>query len=300
MRDESVQTMRRLTAELRSVGRRIPPAVKVVRTFRRLRRDWRSRIRVGEAEISVPREMRWTVGGGDYYERNLTATLERLIHMIERPIVYDIGANFGFYTVKLCRDAQWVYAFEPVTATFEVLQQNIHRNLLANITAFKLALFDSDTEMPMKLYSSSGTDSLLWTLPNEHPAKLLGTEMVRVSTLDLVIEEKRLRPPDLMKIDVEGAELPVLRGARRVISRTQPVLALEARPEPWFDSGYSRDALFRELFRHGYVLAGLSRAYDDFKLYEVEQFDSAEVVNVIAVPSKRRCLLEELGRIHVN
>jgi FkbM family methyltransferase len=197
------QTIR---AAIRRVGKRMPLLAKIVHRYRRLRRDWTSRIRVGEAEVAVPREMRWTVGGGEYYERNLTATLERLIQMLEQPVVYDVGANFGFYTVKLCDTAEWVYAFEPVTATFEVLQENIRRNRLHNVTAFELALFDTAAEMPMKLYSSSGTDSLVWTLPSDHPAKLVGTEMVKVTTLDLAVDERRLRLPDLIKIDVEGAE----------------------------------------------------------------------------------------------
>jgi hypothetical protein len=78
------------------------------------------------------------------------------------------------------------------------------------------------------------------------------------------------------------------------------VLALEARPEPWFDAGYSRETLIREVLGHGYILTGLSITYDDFNLYRLDQFDNAGVVNIIAIPRQRGHLLEGLGAIGVD
>jgi FkbM family methyltransferase len=237
--------------------------------------------------------MRWTVAGGEHYERNLTGLLCRLATLLDRPVFYDVGASYGFYTFKLARCSEWVYAFEPVTTTFGVLRRNVEHTKIRNITAFQLGLLDVEAELPISLYSSSGTNSLLWALPPEHPAKLIGREVIRVGRLDDVAERHHLRPPDVMKFDVEGAELPALRGGRALIARSKPVLVLESRCDGAFDPGYSRDALLDELYSAGYVVAGLSADYDDVKLYPVEEFESRVIVNIVSVPVHKKDLLHE-------
>jgi FkbM family methyltransferase len=282
---------------LRTLGKRVPLLVKAVRTFRRFRTKWTPSIRVGRAKVAVPRDMRWTVGGGEHYERNVTEMLGRLTGLLQGPIFYDVGASYGFYTLRFADESQWVYAFEPVDATFDVLCRNVQHNRVANATVFKLGLSDEEVEVPINLYSSSGTNSLVWTLPANHPTKLVGREMIRVTRLDDFVEREALRPPDLIKLDIEGAELPALRGGRQLISRAQPVIVLESRYEPWFNPGYSRAELLDELFGHGYLVAGLSERYDDFALYPIEEFEQALVVNIVAFPRARRDLLEGLGTI---
>ncbi len=239
--------------------------------------------------------MRWTVASGEHYERNLTETLRRLVTLMSGPVIYDVGASYGFYTLSFAGQARWVYAFEPVSGTFEVLVRNVERNRLVNATAFKRALSDEETEAQINLYSSSGTNSLVWALPANHPAKLVGHEVVRVTTLDKIVAEERLLAPAIIKLDIEGAELQALRGGRQVISKTRPVLVLESRDEPWFDSGYSRAALLQEVSDHDYVLAGLSKDYDDLELHPVEDFDRVPIANIIGVPSERTELLEGIG-----
>jgi FkbM family methyltransferase len=238
--------------------------------------------------------MRWTVADGEHYERNVTEALTRIAHVLERPVFYDIGASYGFYTIKLAQAADWVYAFEPVTETFELLNNNIRRNRIENISTFKVGLFDEEADAPINLYSSSGSNSMVWALPDEHPAKLLGHETIHVVRLDDFAEREPLRPPDLIKLDVEGAELPALRGARRLIAASQPVLVLESLHEQWFDPRYSRSALLAELEDMGYLVAGLSQVFDDFELYPVEEFEQAKVVNLLALPRQRSDLLERL------
>jgi FkbM family methyltransferase len=282
---------------LRTLGKRVPPLVKAVRIFRRIRTKWARSIRVGRATVAVPRDMRWTVGGGEHYERNVTEMLGRLTGLLQEPIFYDVGASYGFYTLRFADESQWVYAFEPVRATFDVLCRNVQHNRVTNATVFKLGLSDEEVETPINLYSSSGTNSIVWALPAHHPTKLVGREMIRVTRLDELVEREALRPPDLIKLDIEGAELPALRGGRHLISRVQPVIVLESRYEPWFNPGYSRAELLEELFRHGYLVAGLSERYDDFALYPLEEFERELVVNIVAFPRGRRDLLEGLGAI---
>lgn len=241
--------------------------------------------------------MRWTVGGGEHYERNVTEVLSRIASLIKNPIFYDIGASYGFYTVKLAQEVKWVYAFEPVTETFRLLSNNVKRNKIENVTTLQVGLLDKEIEIPINLYSSSGTNSLVWALPEDHPAKLLGHETIHAFRLDDLAERDSLPPPDLIKLDVEGAELPALRGARRVIASGRPVIVLESLLEPWFDPGYSRSELLEELADLDYLVAGLSQKFDDFELYPLEEFEEAKVVNLVAIPRSRMDLLEGLAPI---
>src|SRR2546429_963757 len=153
---------------LRTLGKRIPLAVDAVHAVRRFRTRWTSSIRVGRAKVEVPVDMRWTVAHGEHYERNLTEVLRRLVESLQGPIFYDVGASYGFYTLKFAERSRWIYAFEPVSATFAILSRNVQRNRVINATPFKLGVSDEDLEMPINLYSSSGTNSLFWALPDDH------------------------------------------------------------------------------------------------------------------------------------
>jgi FkbM family methyltransferase len=279
-------------AAFRSVAKRIPFAVKAVRTTRRLRTEWTRSIRIGEARVDVPRDMRWTVAGGEHYERNVTELLDRLVTMLEKPVIYDVGASYGFYTIRFVARCEWVYAFEPVKSTFEILARNIDRNLITNATAFRVGLANTDAETLINLYSSSGSNSLVWTLPPDHPAQLVGRELIRVAKLDDFVSRKGLSLPTLMKLDIEGAELEALRGAHDLISGVRPVLVLESSNDPWVNETESRAALLDEMFQQGYVVAGLSKNYDDFELHPIDEFKEAMVVNILAIPRERTDLLE--------
>jgi FkbM family methyltransferase len=284
-------------ADLRSILKRIPLLRRSVGALRRIRRDSRRSIRVGHARVAVPRDMRWTIASGEHYERNVTATLLHVVELLDRPVFYDVGANYGFYTMKLAPQARWVYAFEPVAETFRILSENVAHNGLRNVSAFKLGLFETESEVPINLYSSSGTNSIVLTLPPSHPAKLVGRELIRVVRLEDLVEREGLLSPDVIKLDVEGAELAALRGARRLIASSSPIILLESREEPWVDQAYSRASLLRELHGLGYVVAGLSENYDDPVLYPLEQFEQANVVNIIAVPRRGESVLKRLGLV---
>jgi FkbM family methyltransferase len=247
--------------------------------------------------VAVPRDMRWTVASGEHYERNVTEWIQRLTLALGKPVIYDVGASYGFYSLRLADESAWVYAFEPVLQTFEILERNLRRNGVKNATPFKVALADHRGEVPINLYSSSGTNSFVWALPPDHPAKLIGREVVQVTTLDQFAQDNRLEPPGIIKLDVEGTELQAIRGGREVISRAKPFLILESRDEPWFDPGYSRDTLIGELLLQDYVVAGLSKSYDDFELYPRESFESAEVVNLLCIPRQRTQMVRRLGAV---
>jgi 2-polyprenyl-3-methyl-5-hydroxy-6-metoxy-1,4-benzoquinol methylase len=140
----------------------------------------------------------------------------------------------------------------------------------------------------MHIYTSSGNNSLF---PVEfgryHSARIIGRETVDVVTLDDVLQEAQLEPPDVIKVDIEGGELHALVGARETIEKYRPALLLEFCEALCEAAGYRRKDLLRELDQHGYSIYGLAEDADDFNAYARPELDNLEVRHVIALPSGR-------------
>jgi FkbM family methyltransferase len=132
--------------------------------------------------------------------------------------VYDIGANAGFFTLlaaKLVGRRGSVYAFEPLPANLSVLRRHIAANQ-ANVHVFEVALSSSSGVARF----ASAANASMGRLENA------GELEVRTETLDELVSAGRILPPRFMKIDVEGAEHDVLRGAAATLSRHHPVILL--------------------------------------------------------------------------
>lgn len=145
-------------------------------------------------------------------------------------VVMDIGANIGFLTLvfsRICTHG-FVYAFEPSTRNFRSLIRNLSLNHPENVKAFQTALGEKpESKTLYEVYAfNSGANRILNT-PNENPL----SETVVVDTLDNVAQSLSLHRLDILKIDVEGFELFVLRGGEKVIQKFQPVLFVELSDE---------------------------------------------------------------------
>lgn len=157
---------------------------------------------------------------GEYSEGEV-----RLFRRLCRPgdVAVDAGANIGAHTVALARlvgEGGCVVAFEPQPVIFQMLCANVAVNGLANVIARHAALG-----------AGAGRVVFPWIdyrAPQDYGAvPLLNASQgvyVDVKPLDAAFEFDRLR---LLKIDVEGMEADVLRGARPVIARTRPFLYVE-------------------------------------------------------------------------
>lgn len=119
--------------------------------------------------------------------------------------VWDIGAHKGFVSMALSRfvgEEGRVTAFEPSQQNLWYLRKHIEWNALTNVRIFPVAVSDSDGSAQ---FGGRGS-SLTFRLGQ-------GSERVRVATLRSLTKEEGLFPPDVLKIDVEGNEAAVLRGA---------------------------------------------------------------------------------------
>jgi FkbM family methyltransferase len=123
--------------------------------------------------------------------------------------IFDVGANFG---QTACRFAKAfplaeIWSFEPVPTSFVRLQKAV--NSLSQVRVFNCALGDSQGTIRINLATNAGSNSI-------RPIKdTKGTVDISIDTLDNICDSKQVDIIDLLKIDVEGFELPVLQGASR-------------------------------------------------------------------------------------
>lgn len=179
---------------------------------------------------------------------------------IPAPLIVDVGANLGAFSVPIAKAIApaggKVYAYEPQRIVFYQLCGNAFLNRLDNLHVFNNAVGDGEgwIDIPELDYQATanvggftldgtlrGRDSLVRYLDSSHK--------VRLERLDAVDFPK---PPTLLKIDVEGLELDVLRGARRCIEDGHPPILLEA----WTLEAFAarREELIAYLRQIGYGL----------------------------------------------
>jgi len=130
-------------------------------------------------------------------------------------ICFDIGANVGHYTLLFSRYAQHVYAFEPLPRNLRYLVRLVELNRLKNVTVVPWAVAG---DVGVTAFQA-GDNNALGHLARE------GDQPVATISCDEFVRRYGV-VPDLMKIDVEGAEVEVLRGAETLLRAHHPALLL--------------------------------------------------------------------------
>jgi FkbM family methyltransferase len=153
-----------------------------------------------------------------------------------------------------------VIAFEPTAYAYNKLRQNISLNpSLANlIQAEQIMLVGSDNaQVKPQLYSSWQIHDATVSNHPKHGGRLMDTTGARQTTLDRYVAEHNLGAVSLIKMDVDGHECEVLRGARELLRRDKPILLMEIMPYGLDEAGASLDELLEILRVHGYSLYDL-------------------------------------------
>lgn len=171
--------------------------------------------------------------------------------------------------------------------TFNVFCENIKINKITNVIAFKNGLSNVEERRTINLYNASGNNSLYERdIPVGHPLKKTGIESIQLLVLDDLINNNRVEIPNIIKIDVEGAELNVLLGAKEIISKYRPTVIFEYSEETSRDAGYSKDILLKSLQLVNYNIFGIPENANDFRLINEKDFVNEEVSNLIFLPKE--------------
>lgn len=175
-------------------------------------------------------------------------------HILQHGDVFvDIGACFGYHTVSSASrvgPAGQVYALEPQPDMFAALQNNLLGNELSNVRADHLALSDQAETLQLYRFADLGIGH---TSISSQGRKVSQVISIPALTLDAYVEGRGIKNVTLIKLDVEGAELKILRGATGLLrASTPPMWIIEINDETAGACGYHPRDLLAVLAQHGY------------------------------------------------
>lgn len=182
-------------------------------------------------------------------------------------IVFDIGAHIGRYSVfpsRIIGDNGHVYAFEPVKDNYWQLRTTLSLNRCENVTAINKAITDSNGNVEINLfgieYSSwSSFANLEMIDPYGNKITAQRTEIVTCETIDDYCTKNDISIINFMKIDVEGCELNVLRGANNLLKNHKiGTICFEISEAPLRASGASAKQIVDLLISNGYSIYAIS------------------------------------------
>lgn len=219
------------------------------------------------------------------WEDHLLQISKFFIDGIDSPLILDIGANLGAYSIPLAKSISnnngKVIAFEPQRIVYYQLCANIILNRLDNYYAIHSAVGENnvDIEMPEIDYESNLNIGAFSMEKNyrefhgiEHSIKKTNTKVSMINLDSLQIE----KPPSLIKIDVEGLELAVLKGAVNFLKITNyPPLLFEAWSFDWFRE--SKEELLSYVQDLGYKITTFGSS--DFIAQHPDNSVSVEFIN---------------------
>jgi len=161
--------------------------------------------------------------------------------------ILDIGAHIGLYSspfAELTGEDGKVFCFEPTPSTFNILKKTIELNKHKNVQAVNAAISDKSGTITFNLTSDDGEGSNANSIVEINRAK--NNLEVRAYSIDDFRQQYRLKI-DVLKIDVEGAELLALKGAKKTFELDFPIGILALHPENIKQFGHSLEQIWEQL-----------------------------------------------------
>ena len=218
------------------------------------------------------------------YEPNEFALLDKLLQPGMN--FFDAGAGEGLYTLFAARrvgDTGTVWGFEPSGREFDRLLENLRLNDIGNVHAFRIALADVDGQGELVVADAEHSGQNTLGAFAYEVAQELRKEPVPLRRVDQVVSEHNITRLDVLKMDVEGAELRLIEGAHETLSQFRPVILFEALDAALRHQGSGSAALCVALSALDYRLYVFS---DDTGL-PVPAGPGQFGENMIAVPAER-------------
>ncbi|MCC5832535.1 MAG: FkbM family methyltransferase [Chlamydiales bacterium] len=197
---------------------------------------------------------------------------ENLIYSIisKNNVCFDIGTNIGWFSLHLAQKKPGIqiHAFEPLPAVFNNFKKNLNLNNFEGIHPYKLGFSNKEDVLDLHFSPSLTALSSIKQLFPEQTSKI----KCKFITLDSFVEANHIQNIDLLKIDVEGAELLVIEGAKNTLHQFNPVLFLEIY-EGWTSYyEYTPDDLIQKLADFDYECF----IYNQKKLLKVDMYEEGK------------------------
>ena len=169
-----------------------------------------------------------------YFNQKTGKTYEKEMKIIPKvlsnrnKVLIDLGANYGMYSLYLSKlyPKSRIFAFEPVTRTFNILEKVKDYFDLKNVELIKKGLGSKKKRTEILLPNKyTITAHIFEKGMNKNPEDEI--EEIEIITLDNFVKEKKLSRIDFIKCDVEGFELEIFRGGKNTIRRFKPIILVE-------------------------------------------------------------------------
>jgi FkbM family methyltransferase len=219
---------------------------------------------------------------GNYWSGSNEVPVQKALARILRPgdIFYDVGSNIGFFSLiaaRLVGPTGRVIAIEPVPGNAAVIGRNMRRNGFTQVQVLEIALGAEPGIAELHVTRHPGGATLSTT---EIPPDATGKIWVTVKTMDELTLTEKLGNPRLIKVDVEGTELEVMKGMTRTLSELKPAILFEI-DAPDTERLETKSAAIRAfLGAHRYQIQPLEKSYQNM---------AWEVRHAIALPEGRTC-----------
>ena len=233
------------------------------------------------------------------YEERDTQIFQRAVSAGD--YFFDIGSNFGWYSIlasRLVGKTGKVFAFDMVPDIIQEFERNISLNKLDdNIVMVNMALGEEGGVVDY-LYSENTEmgnfqPEMLKDGREDLKRETLKTGKVQMTSLDRYVEENVIPRVDFIKVDIDGAEVPFLKGARKTLSSKKPIILIEVSERGQTAQGHSCLEIFQELSKANYKFFSVR-----FMLRPIEPSEFGRVTkeDVLCLPNDKLNLLPELAR----
>lgn len=195
--------------------------------------------------------------------------------------VLDIGAHIGVFAVaaaKYVTGAGKVFAFEPTPSTNKLLQKTIQFNNLANVVFARNEAIGKETGKTTFYISDTEGDNSNTLISYLDDRKIHKLE-VNVTSVDTFVEEMKIDKTGFLKIDAEGAELDVMKGAIKTLQQHRPACILSIHPNPILAKGDKLEDIYDLIQQLNYSIT-----YNNKPIAKNEFCSNRELIDVHLLP----------------
>jgi FkbM family methyltransferase len=244
----------------------------------RLYRQWRDDCSANSAPIPTPFGFvlagSSTMAGGVFEQEEIQIFLT---YLQGATVCIDIGANVGLYSCLAASQGKHVVAVEPLSRNLISLYNNLESNVFLDVEVYPLGL--SNTPGIQRLYGGGTGASFIsgWAGASKHYYNV-----VPVTTLDIIAGSRFNNQHLLIKMDVEGYEDDVLRGAQHILDLTpKPTWLVEISLTEHFPTGINDNFsdIFEKFWQHGYEARTADQAQRVVRVQDVERWVTNRAVD---------------------
>jgi len=201
---------------------------------------------------------RGSVGEGKKWEPHILEFTKFFKNNFKLSNIIDVGANFGYHTLFFSKEASKdVFSFEPQPQNLQLLKNNIKNNNISNVKIFPFAVSDNENPIYIPVIDDNTTitnmgDITLQNNKTNNNVKVVSVLLDRIPIFEI----------DLIKIDVQGWELNVLRGATNTIKRDKPILLIEFEIDQFVKTNTTCEQVANFIRELGYYIFYLDYEYE--------------------------------------